>query len=414
MTALNMFFCFLFLALHLDTTAAFSNAAGSCDHAGVQHGLDLFDPQPNDGGYIIRIEGGGKALSNAAQHGAQTLVIVEGSSPYKGILVQAADAQGAPLGAFGGADLAKGLQVHPQCDYGVTHSVEHATDPRSRDEFPFLAPSTLKEGDAVTFKVTIVRDYATWYALEQTYFLGSEQPKDKPAHKQSLRGSGAVLAPGVHSPGEGGGEGQTALAPGVHAPGEETQSVQRAPVTKTRVFPWPPWVSARLHGIFMATAFLVLAPSGVLVARHLKHRDPMWFKLHFWLMTTAVVLVLAAVILALVDLGPINAPYLHGQLGLLAVVLMALQPLNGYFRPGKNQPQRALWFLLHSWSGKAALVVGTANVLSGLEIAVEHNWEFIAVWVMCIGAALGSTVGSGVYLEFQLRAQRAQVRLDKN
>ena len=43
-----------------------------------------------------------------------------------------------------------------------------------------------------------------------------------------------------------------------------------------------------------------------------------------------------ALALALYDLGPIDAPYWHGTVGLVASFLMLQNPINAWFRPDKN------------------------------------------------------------------------------
>eukprot|EP00959_Pyramimonas_sp_CCMP1952_P236616 4944836-Pyramimonas_sp.AAC.2 len=90
-----------------------------------------------------------------------------------------------------------------------------------------------------------------------------------------------------------------------------TRQFQKKP--EKRLLPWPGWVSARMHGILMVSGFVFLAPSGVLCARYLHRRDSVWFKLHTKLMYGAVASVFVALVLALYDMYPINAPYWHGQ-----------------------------------------------------------------------------------------------------
>ncbi len=35
-----------------------------------------------------------------------------------------------------------------------------------------------------------------------------------------------------------------------------------------------------LHGLFMGLSWGVLLPMGVIIARYLRHKDPLWFKIH--------------------------------------------------------------------------------------------------------------------------------------
>ena len=63
-----------------------------------------------------------------------------------------------------------------------------------------------------------------------------------------------------------------------------------------------------------------------------------------------------ALALALYDLGPIDAPYWHGTVGLVASFLMLQNPINAWFRPDKNNRRvRALWVALHVYGGRVAV-----------------------------------------------------------
>ena len=86
------------------------------------------------------------------------------------------------------------------CDYkAVCHQVERARTPRALDELHFVPPAELQSGDRVTFRATVVRDYAHWWAFEQTYIVGVEDPTqskpqgDAPPHS-SANGEGLRAA----------------------------------------------------------------------------------------------------------------------------------------------------------------------------------------------------------------------------
>jgi hypothetical protein len=106
---------------------------------------------------------------------------------------------------------------------------------------------------------------------------------------------------------------------------------------------WPGWASARMHGILMVTGFIFLTPAGVLCSRYLKHKEKTWFKLHTRIMYTAVAAVLVAVSLALYDMWPINAPYMHGQVcdtrkGLFINIILRMQYYTACYMLGHGIP----------------------------------------------------------------------------
>ncbi|KAK3241920.1 hypothetical protein CYMTET_48353 [Cymbomonas tetramitiformis] len=179
MLARNAFTVGMLVLIH-HTHHGYARSIGSpvCSHKGVGHGVPV---QSGDGGYAIRVQGGGAALLEAARMGTPTTVVVKGSIPYKGILIQASDSSDEPVGSFARDQLGEGLEVHPSCDYAVTHTIDHAKEPRAEDEFQFITPSPLVDGDIIKFKVTLVKDFITWYALEKTFIIGQLDSDDAPA-----------------------------------------------------------------------------------------------------------------------------------------------------------------------------------------------------------------------------------------
>ena len=55
-----------------------------------------------------------------------------------------------------------GCQIHPHCSYAATHDSFHNLGAVSK-ALPWIVPGDLTPGQVVKFKVTVVRDYETWW-----------------------------------------------------------------------------------------------------------------------------------------------------------------------------------------------------------------------------------------------------------
>ena len=88
-----------------------------------------------------------------------------------------------------------------------------------------------------------------------------------------------------------------------------------------------------------------LLPSGVIAAHFLRHRGPVWFKIHRAVQVTGLVLATIgwAIALARFDVfgRGFNPSSLHGGLGMTVMVLGLLQPINAFFRPHPEPKTRA-------------------------------------------------------------------------
>ncbi|KXZ46805.1 hypothetical protein GPECTOR_40g539 [Gonium pectorale] len=133
-----------------------------------------------------------------------------------------------------------------------------------------------------------------------------------------------------------------------------------------------------LHGILMGLAWGVLLQAGWFIARYFKPHDPTWFHLHRACQVSG--LVLSVVGLGVVLAGGVKASNLgfsHGAIGLTAMGLALTQPLNAFFRPHKGQPRRQQWEWLHLTTGRAAVLLGAANVSLGTFLVAGPS----AVWI---------------------------------
>lgn len=82
----------------------------------------------------------------------------------------------------------------------------------------------------------------------------------------------------------------------------------------------------KTHGVLALLGWGLILPVGAIVARYLKHRDPLWYYLHVVIQFIGFIIVLAAVVVgtSLYDRISANIPA-HRGIGIFALVLSILQ-----------------------------------------------------------------------------------------
>lgn len=159
-----------------------------------------------------------------------------------------------------------------------------------------------------------------------------------------------------------------------------------------------------VHGFMMFIAWGLLLPGGVLGARYLKHLDNNgWFEIHMYSQLSAIVVMLLGLLFAVGELHGFNFRTGHMRVGMLSILLVLLQGVNGYLRPknalpGESQrPQRVVWQYIHRYAGRTALVLGFLSLVTGIsQLArrdgVEHmkglQWALFA-WFLAVAAVVG-------------------------
>lgn len=125
------------------------------------------------------------------------------------------------------------------------------------------------------------------------------------------------------------------------------------------------------HGALMFFAYGVFMPLGIFVARYLKHFD-WWFPVHWGLMTLALCMVIAALILIILALASSGSKLAdpHEILGMITVLFTALAPVLGVIAHCMWNPNRDAPPLfpdqLHWWAGRLTVLLGWANIVLGL------------------------------------------------
>jgi len=462
--------CLACLALaRLAPANAYSSLAGSCDHAGVVHGMDQIAPQPGTGGYTLKIGHPGVNVP-----GATVPVALSGDEAHKGFLVYAVledarlndDAKSAGkdagkeeirVGSWDDAAMPDGAQTHPHCAHAATHDAFHNTGIVT-DTLPFIVPMDLNAGARLKFKVTVVRDYETWFAFESeayvvgdargagegditfesqsettttTHAPGTRARPKKPKRRAPGLGKaveGGWRAPSHHTttrvnnddkktaaPTSVGGErgssvegslegSSTTSAPSVSVGGRKvalgaTKSPGTAPLAD------PLAISdqkrrrrnARLaHGLAMGIAWLFFAPSGALVARHGK-ASKTWFSTHkaSGLVVTALTLVSAWYI---TRTRGWSTPWgKHGKTGGFVIILTLTQALGGYYR--KRFP-RSRWSAWHRITGVTAIFLGAYNCLAGASMLL---WMEVGYGGVLVAARVAAAAWACAAVALELR-----------
>ena len=119
------------------------------------------------------------------------------------------------------------------------------------------------------------------------------------------------------------------------------------------------------HGSLMAIAWCLIAPSAIVIARHFRNHDPLWFKLHRFMQYSVVIITTIAISLAF-SFGSGPAMTSHKGIGITVFVLALIQPIVAFVRPHKGEPNRKKFNNFHHLNGYAMQALGFANCMIGL------------------------------------------------
>lgn len=100
----------------------------------------------------------------------------------------------------------------------------------------------------------------------------------------------------------------------------------------------------RLHGSFMIIGWGLLLPTGVITARRFKHRpNAFWFRFHRGIQSTGLLLATIGVLIAIFNFTALSSPgttaFIHGLLGITAMSIGLLQPVNAFFSTPCSWPR---------------------------------------------------------------------------
>jgi hypothetical protein len=127
----------------------------------------------------------------------------------------------------------------------------------------------------------------------------------------------------------------------------------------------------------MFTAFAILLPIGIYIARYKKKElgeGKKWMKLHIQCQTIAAGAAIASTIVRVATRSSDASPNPHRILGYITLVAMLLipktihgvmAPPDGHAGPGAGKPSESA-VNMHRWNGVAVLALGYASIILGL------------------------------------------------
>ncbi|KAF7588259.1 hypothetical protein BBP40_005945 [Aspergillus hancockii] len=171
-------------------------------------------------------------------------------------------------------------------------------------------------------------------------------------------------------------------------PGVRTLGTSDTPIDMTKTSKlFNPKTLAYTHAFVMGLAFLCLFPLGVLTMRSQSSKA---FKYHWVIQLMASLCVGFGAVLGLVmSRGSIGSP--HKATGIVVTVALSIQGILGWrHHMVFLQIRRRTWIShAHIWTGRVVMVVGWANVISGLLMK-----GFSQAWIVLVsGLVVGEVAG---------------------
>ncbi|CAA7038440.1 unnamed protein product [Microthlaspi erraticum] len=156
------------------------------------------------------------------------------------------------------------------------------------------------------------------------------------------------------------------------------------------------------HGVMAILGWGFLLPLGAMLARYLRHKDPLWYYLHIGIQFTGFIFGLTAVILGIRLYNKIQPDIpAHRGIGIFLLVLSILQVLAFFARPQKETKMRRYWNWYHHWIGRISLFFGAVNIVLGIRMAAENE---VVAWKIGYGFVLSVTLLAFLVLEiFRIR-----------
>ncbi|GAB2271811.1 hypothetical protein Dimus_006642 [Dionaea muscipula] len=153
----------------------------------------------------------------------------------------------------------------------------------------------------------------------------------------------------------------------------------------------------RSHGILGIFGWGLVLPLGAMVARFLKHKEPLWYYLHTFIQFAGFFIVLSGVVVGQALYNYTHAADVaatHRGIGYFALTLCILQIIAFFIRPDKESKIRKLWSTYHRWFGVITLFFGAVNIVYGIQIGSAGTG-----WKICYAFLLGTLLILAVVLQ---------------
>eukprot|EP00112_Aurelia_sp_Birch-Aquarium-sp1_P015256 Seg3367.2 transcript_id=Seg3367.2/GoldUCD/mRNA.D3Y31 product="Ferric-chelate reductase 1" protein_id=Seg3367.2/GoldUCD/D3Y31 len=151
------------------------------------------------------------------------------------------------------------------------------------------------------------------------------------------------------------------------------------------------WDLIAVHGSLMIIAWIGLAFSGMFYARYMRQvwqnklkGSAFWFQLHRGMMIGSGVFTVIAFIVILVEVKGWNTEMgAHPILGIIVIVLSAIQAIAGMLRPGIGSPRRFIFNMAHRCNGVVAFILAMITIFLGLA-AMDVDIVIMIVYLIVI------------------------------
>ncbi|KAI4328910.1 hypothetical protein L6164_021227 [Bauhinia variegata] len=131
------------------------------------------------------------------------------------------------------------------------------------------------------------------------------------------------------------------------------------------------------HGIVGIIGWALIMPTGAIVARYWRHKEPLWFYLHGVIQFVGFTFGLATVLLGLQLHSRMHSHIpAHRGIGIFVLVISIIQILAFFFKPNKDSKIRKYWTWYHCWFGRLALFFAALNIVLGMQAAgAGSDWR---------------------------------------
>ncbi|GAB4844599.1 hypothetical protein Ancab_037998 [Ancistrocladus abbreviatus] len=149
------------------------------------------------------------------------------------------------------------------------------------------------------------------------------------------------------------------------------------------------------HGILGIFGWGFILPVGAMVARFLKHKEPLWYYLHTVIQFTGFLIALAGVVVGQALYNQMHADVAaHKGIGYFALTLSIIQILAFFIRPNKDSKFRRLWDVYHRTFGVITLFFGAVNIVFGIHLGGAGS-----EWKIGYGFLLGTIIVAATVLQ---------------